>query len=331
MKFPGMKKIIVIMSIFMAAGIGVSAQGDVKSKLSNYYAVQNEGVDTAAFNIIKEVYLSLRESGDRDIDVMDKYVQVTESFLSYFTLCTPEEEDEKGANACAMLVYEHNQINTVLLPEGYSMRAEAKLMLNDFLGAIEDYNAAIKLKDDNASYFTNRGNVKYKMKDSKGALEDFDKSISIDPTNPAVYYNKGMVLLKDKDYPNAANAFTKSIEFDRTNTKTMLYKAISEYMNDSKEVAMNTLNELLALEPNNSEALYYQGMIQYKNKDFAAAKDTFAKSVAADEKNEKSWYFLGISAFNIQDKDTACTSWAKAVELGYDKAQKLIDEHCKAE
>lgn len=329
MKILAMKKQILLIAALFISLLPASAQIDLNQKLSTYYGFQNDGNDTAAYGVIKDVYVAMRESNNRDIDILDRYIKVAESFLSFFTPCTPEEEEEKGANTCARLIFEINQINTLLLPEGFSMRAEAKLALSDFMGALTDYDNAIKLKGDVASYYTNRGNVKYRVKDNAGALLDFDKSISIDPTNSSVYYNKGMVLMRNKDYPNAITAFAQCLQYDKANTKAMLYKGIAEYTGDNREAATATFNELVAMEPSNSDAFYYLGMIQIKNKDFAGARANLEKSVAADAKNDKAWHFLGISAFNLQDKESACKAWTTAKDLGYDKSQKMLDDHCK--
>jgi tetratricopeptide (TPR) repeat protein len=329
MKKSAMKQLILLISTFFIFILPTSAQIDLNQKLSSYYAFQNEGNDTAAYGVLKDVYVAMRDNPTRDIDILDRYIKTAESFLTFFTPCTPEEEEEKGVNACNRITFEINQINSLLLPEGHSMRAEAKLTISDFIGALSDYDAAIKLKGDVASYYTNRGNVKYRLKDNEGALLDFDKSISIEPANASVYYNKAMVLMRNKDYPNAIGAFTKCLQYDKTNTKAMLFKGIAEYSSDNREAATTTFNELIVLEPANSDAFYYLGMIQIKNKDFAAARASLEKSVAADEKNDKAWHFLGVSTFNLQDKESACKAWSKAKELGYDKSQKMLDEHCK--
>lgn len=42
--------------------------------------------------------------------------------------------------------------------------------MDDYKGAIEDYNEAIRLKSDDPDAYNNRGATKYSMEDYKGAI-----------------------------------------------------------------------------------------------------------------------------------------------------------------
>lgn len=323
-----MKRLILSATILLGMAASAFSQGDLNSQLANYYNHQNEGNDTAAYNLIKNAYFTIRETSERDLVVLDKYMSIVNSYLEYFVPCTPEEEEERGINECARLDFQSNQISTVIMPESHSARAEARLAANDYLGALEDYSAAIKARPENASYYTNRGNVKYKMKDYEGAIADFDKSISIDSSNASVFYNKGMVLLRTKQYSEAVEAFHNCTQADPQNIKALYYKGLSQYQADLGEEALQTFAAVNAVDPNNDNAYFYSGLIHYKAKAFDLSKASFEEATIADPKNEKAWYYHGISAFNLQEKEIACASWEKAKELGFAKAGKMIDDYC---
>lgn len=61
----------------------------------------------------------------------------------------------------------------------YFSRGNFKKLLEDYIGALEDYNEAIKLKPLFSEAFYQRGNVKTFLNDEKGALSDYDKAIKI--------------------------------------------------------------------------------------------------------------------------------------------------------
>lgn len=324
-----MKKAVFALMLFTAALGQVNAQGDIDSKISGYFALQNASDDTSAFNLLKEVYVMMRDSDTKDVVLFDRYIKIAESYLSYFTLCSPDEEEDKGVNACARLAFQVNQVSTFLLPEALAMRADAKMLTNDLLGSLDDYNAAIKLKNDNANYYMSRAAIHNKLKNYTEALADFNSALTINPTNASAHFNRGIIYRNMKDWANAAAAFNLCIELDNTNLKAYQNKGIAQYFNNDLDASFTTFTELLAIDANNSDAHYYQGMILNKKKDYANAKLSFEKAVAADPTDDKAWFNLGISAFNMQDKATACTAWNKAKELGNDKAQKFIDEQCK--
>ena len=62
---------------------------------------------------------------------------------------------------------------------GYAFwnRANAKLEINDSIGALSDYNKAITLGPEQGNFHCYRGILKYQMKDYEGALLDLDNSI----------------------------------------------------------------------------------------------------------------------------------------------------------
>jgi tetratricopeptide (TPR) repeat protein len=89
------------------------------------------------------------------------------------------------------------------------------------LGALEDYNKAIKLNSKNYRMYFNRGSVKHALKDWKGAILDFDISIKLFPCAEAFYCRA-----KDKiNLKNNQGAKQDIIEALRLNPK------IDEIMN----------------------------------------------------------------------------------------------------
>lgn len=66
-----------------------------------------------------------------------------------------------------------------ILPDWYSLRAYARFQLEDYEGAIADYDTAYRLSTDifNTMNFDNKIYIKYYLKDYEGAIKDFDAEI----------------------------------------------------------------------------------------------------------------------------------------------------------
>jgi tetratricopeptide (TPR) repeat protein len=64
----------------------------------------------------------------------------------------------------------------VIFAVSYFNRGSAKYNLQDYRGAIADYNKAIQLKPDYADAYINRGVAKYSLKDKNGACLDWSKA-----------------------------------------------------------------------------------------------------------------------------------------------------------
>ena len=60
--------------------------------------------------------------------------------------------------------------------EDFYERGLAKYDLEDYNGAITDYNKAIQLKPDDADAYYNRGNAKDELEDKIGACTDWSKA-----------------------------------------------------------------------------------------------------------------------------------------------------------
>jgi tetratricopeptide (TPR) repeat protein len=65
--------------------------------------------------------------------------------------------------------------------------ANTKYFLEDYGGAIQDYNKAIELNPDNASLYKLRGIANRKLKNNKDAINDYSKSIEPNPNDPQAY------------------------------------------------------------------------------------------------------------------------------------------------
>ncbi len=91
------------------------------------------------------------------------------------------------------------------LPYPRTERAYLRLQKNDFKGALEDYDEAVRLEPNQEENYINRGLVKEKMKDFQGALNDFSKAITLNEKNDKAWVCRGNIMSK-------LNRWTEAIE-----------------------------------------------------------------------------------------------------------------------
>ena len=94
----------------------------------------------------------------------------------------------------------------------------AKANLQDFSGAITDFNKAIEINPQDEEAYSIRGLVKAYLKDYNGAIEDFTKAIKINPQNECAYYNRGVAKCKLQDYSGAIKDYTIAININPQNS-----------------------------------------------------------------------------------------------------------------
>ena len=66
--------------------------------------------------------------------------------------------------------------------------------------------------DDQVATYVNRGIIRARMNDWPGALSDYDRAIRLDPSEPEAYLNKGALVLKQRDWRQAHQLFDAAIQ-----------------------------------------------------------------------------------------------------------------------
>ena len=79
--------------------------------------------------------------------------------------------------------------------ESYYVRGFKKAAAQDYQGAIDDYNIAIRLNPQHFRAYTNRGIIKRRFKDKQGALADLTTAIKINAEYANAYLNRGVLKL----------------------------------------------------------------------------------------------------------------------------------------
>jgi antitoxin component YwqK of YwqJK toxin-antitoxin module len=83
--------------------------------------------------------------------------------------------------------------------------------LNDYVGAMDDYNKSIELNPNFSEAFFNRGILNKVMENYQGALEDYNKAIELDEDSEAYRYRAGIKSTL-KDFVGAMNDYNLAIE-----------------------------------------------------------------------------------------------------------------------
>jgi hypothetical protein len=82
----------------------------------------------------------------------------------------------------------------------------------DMDSAITDYSSVIRLNPGHAQAYNNRGVLRNSRGDLAGAIQDFNVAIGLAPLSPEAYANRGMIHLSKNDLQSAFDDFTKTLE-----------------------------------------------------------------------------------------------------------------------
>jgi tetratricopeptide (TPR) repeat protein len=97
----------------------------------------------------------------------------------------------------------------------YQERALGKIELNDYAGAMQDFNISLSIES-NARTYRSRGLLKMLLTDFRGCIADCSKSIDLDPYFPVAYMTRGMAKIQLKQIEEGCFDLSKAGELGMT-------------------------------------------------------------------------------------------------------------------
>jgi serine/threonine protein kinase len=154
----------------------------------------------------------------------------------------------------------------------------AKIMLQDYHGALEDLNEANKLEPRDALTLQNRGVVKTKLEDYHGALEDLNNSYILEPNIVLTLQSRGILKTKMHDYQGSLEDWNKVLDIQPNDACNLQKRSITKIFLHDYHGALDDLNKVNDLQPNNSLTLRDQGYVKKMLKDYHGALEDLNKA-----------------------------------------------------
>lgn len=169
-------------------------------------------------------------------------------------------------------------VDPEMIYEATADRATAKMMVQDFAGAVKDFEVAVKMRPDNAENYINLGSVYARMKNYKKAEELYLKGLKLDPKNDGLMNNLGFMFLRAKNYQKALEWFDKTI---KTNPKMEFAygnRGYAKLMLGQVEEAKKDIDIAILIGPKNPFAFKYRAIYYIKQKQLKLACEDLQKA-----------------------------------------------------
>ena len=150
------------------------------------------------------------------------------------------------ANACTTIL--GAKISTDARAGAYYNRGSAYLHLGGGKNALEDFNAALKLRPDFARALQARAGILIGQNKLDLALADLNKAIAFDPKASAAYSNRGLVYVSKKDFVRAIADLTKAIELEPGDADGYAVRGSAYLAKGDKDTALSDLNKAIELD-----------------------------------------------------------------------------------
>jgi tetratricopeptide (TPR) repeat protein len=248
----------------------------------------------------------------------------------------------------------------------YILSAEQKIDLQDFKGAIEDLNKAIKINPEYILAYHKRGRAKYSAKDFQGSIQDHSKVIALDPNHVLSYlgrayakdelgryedaiedYSKVIELKGDyyfiilswaysgraldkvrfKDYQGAVKDFSMSIENDSSNASIYFHRGTTKFLLNDNYGAIEDYTHALDLE-DDYKYYHWRGEAKHALGEHESAIADYSSAIQLNPHAADSYENRGRAKLYLGDKKGGCLDLSKAGELGSKYAYEAIEKFC---
>ncbi|MGH0115363.1 UNVERIFIED_CONTAM: hypothetical protein FKN15_006791 [Acipenser sinensis] len=197
-------------------------------------------------------------------------------------------------------------------PDNLKQVARSLFLLGKHKAAIEVYNEAIKLNQNDWEVFYNLGVCYMYLKDFKHAKEKMNCSLQLNK-HDITFMTLGKIYLLEGDTDSAIEVYKKAVEFSPENTDLLttlglLYLQLGVY-----QKAFEHLGNALTYDPNNYKAILAAGSMMQTHGDFDVAMNKYRVAACAIPESPPLWNNIGMCFFG-KKKYVALGVYQKAFE-----------------
>jgi tetratricopeptide (TPR) repeat protein len=181
--------------------------------------------------------------------------------------------------------------------------------------AITELKKAIKLKDNNASYYGELASIFLKQNNFDDAEYFYQKAISLSPDWLKFYLPLGEILTKKNDLSGACLIYQKALELNPNNAELLVLIGDLMFKQNKLEQAESCYQQAIDLKPNTS--FYYRrlGDVFNRKEKFNLAISNYRKAINLSPKTAYFYIHLGGSLAKQNKLDEALKSYQQAIEL----------------
>jgi tetratricopeptide (TPR) repeat protein len=188
----------------------------------------------------------------------------------------------------------------------------------DFVGAISEYDQAIRWKPDYLEAYYWRG-MCYAIKGHYDeALADFDEIIRQDPEQAIAYYEKGRVYENRGEVDEAIAQFTEAIDHDDGFANAYLDRGKHYFDRGDYDAAIADFEKAIELEPTTFVGYWYRGRIYYNQSEYDLAIDDFSTAIDLYSEYDVMYSARGDAYVETGQNDEAIEDFRKVLELTND-------------
>lgn len=185
--------------------------------------------------------------------------------------------------------------------------------------SLNDLNHAIKLDQDNAKAFSQRGITYRLMERYEESLQDCNRSIELDPNNALMLVRRGLTYRLMEYYEEALKDFNQAIELDPNDTWAYVQRGRTYHVIKRYEEALQNYDRAIECNSYGSSelatAFAQRGKTYWKLDKYQKSIEDFNQAISNNPQDDWAFRNRGKTYQDMQSYEKALKDFSKALEL----------------
>lgn len=216
-------------------------------------------------------------------------------------------------------------------------RGLSKHRLLDYKAAIEDYDHAATIKNNDPYVFFLRGNVKSDMGQLNEAIVEYNKALEVDPAYSNAIkaleiaksktsaanttgtfqssYDRGIALQDDRKYSQTIGEFDKAIQFNSASARAFIERGYCKQKLKLFAEAKNDYDKAILIDPTIEDAFYRRGSCSIALGQPKEGINDLLKVTQINPLREQAFNLLGKTYMSLGDPNNAIVNFTNAINL----------------
>jgi protein O-mannosyl-transferase len=196
--------------------------------------------------------------------------------------------------------------------------------------AIRFYDKVIQLYPAYADAYLNRGTAKHQAGDYEGAMSDYNAYLKYEPKeNAGGYLVRGYCFATMGKYTEAIADYDQAISINPELTEAYNKRAFSYFMLENTKAAFADFDKCIALDPANPEYYVNRGIVNSVLNQVPSAFFDFGKAIDLNPSYAVAYHNRAKTYMSVGEGNKACADFQKASQLGHAEARADMSRFCR--
>jgi len=201
----------------------------------------------------------------------------------------------------------------------YHYRGMARAQLQNYQGAIADFNKAIDFHPNFASAYRTLGSTLASIGKEQEALANVNKAMELKPDHPENYLVRALIHMGSENYQQAITDLNKAIElnpiFEGIKYSTYIQRALAYKRLEDYQAAINDVEKAIELQPQEPLAYYTRANVHSNQKNYERAISDYNKVIELQSDNADAYKRRGFAYAELGKREKAALDYKQALEL----------------